>query len=171
MSILKVSRLGHPVLRERAADVEIADIKAGKFRALLDDMIETMHAYEGVGLAGPQVHLPLRVFVFEVQERVAKKRNVPKVGVGAFFNATYEIIGDDKITDWEGCLSVPFLGGEVARAKKIRLRAVDHDGDPVDVEVSGFTARIFQHEVDHTDGNVYLDRMPDLRTLGYTIVL
>src|SRR5881394_3545938 len=113
MSILKVSRLGHPVLRERAADVEIADIKAGKFRALLDDMI----------------------------------------------------------TDWEGCLSVPFLGGEVARAKKIRLRAVDHDGDPVDVEVSGFTARIFQHEVDHTDGNVYLDRMPDLRTLGYTIVL
>ena len=171
MSILKVSRLGHPVLRERAADVEIADIKAGKFRALLDDMIETMHAYEGVGLAGPQVHLPLRVFVFEVQERVAKKRNVPKVGVGAFFNATYEIIGDDKITDWEGCLSVPFLGGEVARAKKIRLRAVDHDGDPVDVEVSGFTARIFQHEVDHTDGYVYLDRMPDLRTLGYTIVL
>ena len=171
MSILKVSRLGHPVLRERAADVEIADIKAGKFRALLDDMIETMHAYEGVGLAGPQVHLPLRVFVFEVQERVAKKRNVPKVGVGAFFNATYEIIGDDKITDWEGCLSVPFLGGEVARAKKIRLRAVDHDGDPVDVEVSGFTARIFQHEVDHTDGHVYLDRMPDLRTLGYTIVL
>jgi len=171
MSILKVSRLGHPVLRERAADVEIADIKAGKFRALLDDMIETMHAYEGVGLAGPQVHLPLRVFVFEVQERVAKKRNVPKVGVGAFFNATYEIIGDDKITDWEGCLSVPFLGGEVARAKKIRLRAVDHDGDPVDVEVSGFTARIFQHEVDHTDGDVYLDRMPDLRTLGYTIVL
>ena len=171
MSILKVSRLGHPVLRERAADVEIADIKAGKFRALLDDMIETMHAYEGVGLAGPQVHLPLRVFVFEVQERVAKKRNVPKVGVGAFFNATYEIIGDDKITDWEGCLSVPFLGGEVARAKKIRLRAVDHDGDPVDVEVSGFTARIFQHEVDHTDGDVYLDRMPDLRTLGHTIVL
>ena len=171
MSILKVSRLGHPVLRERAADVEIADIKAGKFRALLDDMIETMHAYEGVGLAGPQVHLPLRVFAFEVQDRVAKKRNVPKVGVGAFFNATYEIIGDDKITDWEGCLSVPFLGGEVARAKKIRLRAVDHDGDPVDVEVSGFTARIFQHEVDHTDGHVYLDRMPDLRTLGYTIVL
>ena len=171
MSILKVARLGHPVLREKSSDVEPRDIKAGKFRPLIDDMIETMHAYEGVGLAGPQVHLPLRVFVFEVQDRVAKKRNVPKVGVGAFFNATYEIIGDDKITDWEGCLSVPFLGGEVARAKKIRLRAVDHDGDPVDVEVSGFTARIFQHEVDHTDGNVYLDRMLDLRTLGYTIVL
>src|SRR5205809_788683 len=171
MAILKVSRLGHPVLRHKASDVEIKDIQAGKFRALIDDMIETMHEYEGVGLAGPQVHLPLRVFVFEVQERVAKKRGVPKLGVGVFFNATYEIVGDDTITDWEGCLSVPFLGGEVARGKKIRLRGFDHEGDEAEIEASGFTARIFQHEVDHTDGHVYLDRMPDLTTLGYTIVL
>src|SRR5918998_5913271 len=110
MAILKVSRLGHPVLREKAADVEIKDIKAGKFRELIDDMIETMHAYEGVGLAGPQVHLPMRIFVFEVQERVAKRRGVPKLGVGVFFNATYEGVGDEKVTDFEGCLSVPFLG-------------------------------------------------------------
>jgi peptide deformylase len=171
MAILKVARLGHPVLRQRASDVEIADIRAGKFNDLINDMVETMHAYEGVGLAGPQVHLPLRVFVFEVQERVAKKRNVPKVGVGVFFNATYEVLGDDRITDWEGCLSVPFLGGEVERAKKIRIRGIDHEGDEADVEVSGFTARIFQHEIDHTDGRVYLDQMPDLTTLGYTIVL
>jgi peptide deformylase len=171
MAILKVARLGHPVLRQRTSDVEVADIRAGKFKDLIDDMVETMHAYEGVGLAGPQVHLPLRVFVFEVQERVAKKRGVPKVGVGVFFNATYEILGEDRITDWEGCLSVPFLGGEVARAKKIRIRGIDHEGDEANVEVSGFTARIFQHEIDHTDGHVYLDRMPDLTTLGYTIVL
>jgi peptide deformylase len=171
MSILKVARLGHPVLRQQASDVELADIKKGKFNSLIEDMVETMHAYEGVGLAGPQVHLPLRVFVFEVQEKVAKRRNVPKVGVGVFFNATYEIIGNDTVTDWEGCLSVPFLGGEVARAKKIRIRGIDHEGDEADIEVSGFTARIFQHEIDHTDGKVYLDRMPDLSTLGYTIVL
>src|SRR5512140_2402059 len=171
MSILKVARLGHPVLREVASDVEIADIKAGKFRELIDDMVETMHAYEGVGLAGPQVHLPLRIFVFEVEERVSKKRGVPKVGVGAVFNARYEPIGTETITDFEGCLSVPFLGGEVGRYKKLRVRGIDHLGDPLDVEMSGFTARIFQHEIDHTDGHVYLDRMPDLRTLGYTIVL
>src|SRR5438045_4989875 len=122
MSILKVSRLGHPVLRERAADVEGADIKAGKFRALLDDMIETMHAYEGVGLAGPQVHLPLRIFVYEVEERVAKRRGIPKLGAGVFFNATYEPIGRETITDWEGCLSVPLLGGEVQRVHKRRVR-------------------------------------------------
>lgn len=171
MSILKVARLGHPVLRQKASDVEIKDIKAGKFKQLIEDMVETMHAYEGVGLAGPQVHLPLRVFVFEVQERVAKRRGVKAVNVGAIFNASYEGIGADKITDWEGCLSVPFLGGETPRFKRVRLRGFDHDGDPVDIEVDDFTARIFQHEVDHTDGHVYLDRMPDLHTLGYTVVL
>ena len=171
MAILKVSRLGHPVLRERASDVELKDIRAGKFKTLLEDMIETMHEYEGVGLAGPQVHLPLRVFVFEVQERVAKRRGVKQVGAGAIFNATYEPIGTDTITDWEGCLSVPFLGGETPRYKRVRLKGYDHDGDPLELEVEDFQARIFQHEIDHTDGHVYLDRMPDLRTLGYTIVL
>lgn len=171
MSILKVARLGHPVLRERASDVEVKDIRAGKFRALIDDMVETMHAYEGVGLAGPQIHLPLRIFVFEVQERVARKRGVKQVGVGAIFNATYEPVGNETITDWEGCLSVPFLGGEVGRFKKVRLRGIDHEGEPLELEAEDFTARIFQHEIDHTDGHVYLDRMPDLRTLGYTIVL
>ncbi|HEX9162857.1 MAG TPA: peptide deformylase [Thermoanaerobaculia bacterium] len=171
MAILKVARLGHPVLRQTASDVEIKDIKAGKFRPLIDDMIETMHAYEGVGLAGPQIHLPLRVFVFEVQERVAKRRGVKSLGVGVFFNATYEPVGADKITDWEGCLSVPFLGGEVSRHKTIRIRGIDHEGEEAEVEVEDFTARIFQHEIDHTDGHVYLDRMSDLTTLGYTIVL
>ena len=171
MSILKVARLGHPVLRQKASDVEIKDIKAGKFRALLDDMVETMHAYEGVGLAGPQVHLSLRVFVFEVQERVAKRRGVKQVSAGAIFNATYEPVGTDTISDWEGCLSVPFLGGETPRYQRVKLRGIDHDGDPIEVEVDDFTARIFQHEIDHTDGHVYLDRMKDLKTLGYTIVI
>lgn len=171
MSILKVARLGHPVLRQKASDIEIADIKAGKFRQLIDDMIETMHEYEGVGLAGPQVHLPLRIFVFGVQEQVAKRRGVQRVGTGVFFNAALEVLGQEMITDWEGCLSVPFLGGEVPRFKRVKIRAVDHEGNPAELEVDGLAARIFQHEIDHTDGHVYLDRMPDLTTLGYTVVL
>lgn len=171
MSILKVSRLGHPVLREKASDAEASDIKAGKYKQLLEDMVETMHAYEGVGLAGPQVHLPLRVFVFEVQEKVAKRRGIQKVKVGAFFNATYEPIGSEMITDWEGCLSVPFLGGEVPRYNSLLIKGLDHNGEPAELEIQGYTARIFQHEIDHTNGTVYLDKMPDLRTLGYTIVL
>jgi peptide deformylase len=171
MPILKVARLGHPVLRMKASDVEAADIKAGKFRALIDDMIQTMHEYEGVGLAGPQVHLPLRIFVFEVQEKVAKRRGIAKLNAGVFFNAVYEPIGTDTITDWEGCLSVPFLGGEVARAKRLRVRGLDHEGNEAELELTDFSARIFQHEIDHTDGHVYLDRMPDLTTLAYTVVL
>lgn len=171
MSILKVARLGHPVLRQKASDVDVKDIKAGKFAALVDDMIETMHEYEGVGLAGPQVHLPMRIFVFEVEEKVARRRGVKSVAVGAFFNASYEPIGTEAITDWEGCLSVPFLGGETPRYKRVRVRGIDHDGEAIDIEVEDFTARIFQHEIDHTDGRLYLDRMPDLTTLGYTVVL
>src|SRR5258708_3667869 len=143
MSILKVARLGHPVLRGKAADVEVKDIKAGKFQALLDDMVETMHAYEGVGLAGPQVHLSLRVFVFEVQEKVAKRRGIQKVNVGGFFNATYEILDTETITDWAGCLIVPFLGADVPRAKHLRVKAIDHECAPVNVQVAGFTSPVF----------------------------
>ena len=171
MAILKVARLGHPVLRQKASDVEVKDIKAGKFRELVEDMIETMHEYEGVGLAGPQVHLPLRIFVFEVEKSVAKRRGIAEVNVGVMFNATYEGVGKETITDWEGCLSVPFLGGETPRFKKIKVKGIDHDGKPAEIELADFTARIFQHEIDHTDGHVYLDRMPDLTTLAYTVVL
>ena len=171
MSILKVSRLGHPVLRKRASDVEIADIKAGKFNDLIQDMFETMVEYQGVGLAGPQVHLPLRIFVFGVEEEVAKRKKTQSAQHGAIFNATYEGIGEQRITDLEGCLSIPFLAGEVPRYKTVILRGYDHKGEPVELKVDGFVARIFQHEIDHTDGHVYVDRMPDLRTLGYTTVL
>ena len=171
MSILKVARLGHPVLRQRATDLEIADIKAGRFENLIQDMFETMDAYEGVGLAGPQVHLPHRIFVYALNQSVAKRREVAPVEPGVMFNATYEILGNGRITDWEGCLSVPFLGGETPRASKIRVRGIGRDGSPQDLQITGYTARIFQHEIDHTDGHVYLDRMPDLTTLGYTVVL
>jgi peptide deformylase len=171
MAILRVARLGHPVLRQRASDVEPADIRAGKFRQLVEDMIETMHEYQGVGLAAPQVHLPLRIFVFEVQEQVAQRRGVNSLPVGVFFNASLHYLGDEKVTDYEGCLSVPLLSGEVPRYSRLVLRGIDPMGQAAEVEAEGFTARIFQHEVDHTEGHVYLDRMPDLRSLAYTILL
>lgn len=171
MAILKVARLGHPVLRQKAEDIDAEDIREGKLRDLVEDMHETMHEYEGVGLAGPQIHLPLRIFVFEVEEKVAKRRGIPKLDAGVMFNASYEPIGKETITDWEGCLSVPLLGGEVPRYKRVKVRGLDHNGKAVEIELEGFPARIFQHEIDHTLGHVYLDRMPDLTTLGYTVVL
>ena len=169
MAILRVARLGHPVLRQRAVDIEPEDIRRGRFRQLVEDMIETMREYQGVGLAGPQIHLPLRIFVYEVEEQVARRRGVSAVQIGVFFNASLEYVGTDKVSDYEGCLSVPFLGGEVPRYEKLILRGLDIEGNAVELPAEGFTARIFQHEVDHTEGNVYLDRMPDLRTLTYTV--
>lgn len=168
MAILKVARLGHPVLRERASDIEPADIRKGHFEDLIEDMFETMDEYQGVGLAAPQIHLPLRIFVFAVDEAIARRKRVAPLEAGVFFNATYEPVGEKTITDWEGCLSVPFLGGEVPRWESIILRGLDVAGNPAEVRVKGYAARIFQHEIDHTDGNVYLDKMPDLKTLAYT---
>lgn len=167
--ILKVSRLGHPVLREVASDADPADVAAGKYRQLIDDMFETMEAYRGVGLAGPQVHLPLRVFVYDSKDTAIDPQS--RLRRGVVFNGRYEGLGDTTIEDWEGCLSVPFLGGHVPRYQKVRLTGVDETGKPIDVEAENFLARIFQHEVDHTDGHVYLDRMPDLTSLSYTVVL
>ncbi|MFA6956217.1 MAG: peptide deformylase [Thermoanaerobaculia bacterium] len=167
--ILKCSRLGHPVLRQRADDVSVDDVRAGNYDDLIEDMFETMEAYRGVGLAAPQVHLPLRIFVFDSKERDDGLGNTPRSGV--VFNGVYEPAEETKIVDHEGCLSVPFLGGKVPRYEKVRLRGLDGEGNPVDWLAEGFIARIFQHEVDHTDGHVYLDRMPDLRSLGYTLVL
>ena len=169
--ILKVSRLGHPVLRDVSKDVDVADIRSGRFAPLVQDMFETMHAYQGVGLAGPQVHLPLRIFVYEMEETIAKRRGSDALAPAVIFNARYEPIGGDKIVDWEGCLSVPFLGGECPRYRTIRVTGVDGEGKEFERIVEGYPARIFQHEIDHTDGHVYLDRMPDLKTLGYTLVL
>jgi peptide deformylase len=171
MAILKVARLGHPVLRHKASDIELADIRSGRFNQLIEDMFETMYEYVGVGLAGPQVHLPLRVFVYELQEEAARRKKSQPARKGVFFNSTLEYVGDKKIVDFEGCLSVPFLGGEVPRYESVILRGYDEKGEPAEVRMDGYIARIFQHEIDHTDGHVYLDRMPDLTTLSYTVTL
>lgn len=159
------------MLRQVASDVDPAEIKAGTFRQIVENMIETMREYSGVGLAGPQVHLPLRIFVAEVDEAVAARRGVPPLETSVFFNARLDYADDEKIIDYEGCLSVPLLGGQVPRYSRLTLRGLDENGEEVEVQAEGYTARIFQHEVDHTHGHVYLDRMPDLRTLTYTTFL
>lgn len=171
MSILKVSRLGHPVLRLEGADAVPEEIRQGRYQTLIDDMFETMKAYEGVGLAGPQVHLPLRVFVWKVTDEVARKRSIAATGQGVVFNATYTPASEDRVTDWEGCLSAPFLAGQVPRYQSIKVCGLGVDAEPFELTLDGYIARIFQHEIDHTEGHVYLDRMSDLRSLTYTIVL
>jgi peptide deformylase len=167
--ILKVAKLGVPLLRERSQEVDPKAVARGDYEAFLADLEDTMREYDGTGIAAPQVFTPLRAFLYEVHPETRKKTE-KEIALTALFNASYEGVGEDREIDSEGCLSVPFLwGGVVPRFQTIRVKALDRSGRRLDFEASGYHARVLQHEIDHLDGMVYLDRMPDMRSLEYTI--
>ena len=163
--ILKVARIGHPVIRRPARDLTRDELRSPDLQRLVDDMEETMHEYEGVGLAGPQVHLGLRIAVIQVPGSDA--RSIAEVPFTVLINPRVTPLGDDKVDGWEGCLSVPDLRGLVPRWKRLRLEALDRRGKPYTVDATDFFARVIQHECDHLDGSVYLDRMRDMKTLAF----
>lgn len=165
MSILKVARLGHPVVRTAARAVEQGAFRDRLFQKLIDDMRETMYDYEGVGLAAPQVHESLRLAVIEVPG--SDDRAEAEVPFKVLVNPVITPVGEEREQGWEGCLSVPDLRGTVARLKRLKLDAFDRTGKAYSLEASGFFARVIQHECDHLDGHVYLDRMADLRSLTF----
>ena len=160
MSILKVSRLGHPVLRHKTRAVERNEIKDPRFQKFLDDMIETMHEYNGVGLAGPQVHEGLRVGVAMLDGGEDAEASI-------IINPTITPSDDRTIEGWEGCLSIPDMRGRVPRAHKIVMRALDRQGRTVEIEAEDFPARVIQHETDHLDGILFLDRMRSMESLTF----
>lgn len=166
MSILKVPRLGHPVLRKPAAPVSPEEISTPEFQRLVDDMIETMREYQGVGIAGVQVHESKQVAVLEVEDnpRYPGKSAVP---LTVLINPDMEPLAEDAEEDWEGCLSIPELRGRVPRYQTIRVAALSRHGQEMNFVATGFHARVIQHEVDHLRGRVFLDRMRDLSTLTY----
>jgi peptide deformylase len=168
MPIRPVLRMGHPVLRQVAAPVE--RFGTPELRALVRDMDDTMRALYGAGIAAPQVGVSLRVVIFEVtaNPRYPQAEAVPYT---VLVNPELEPIGADQEDGWEGCLSVPGLRGLVPRYRQLRYRGRDLDGQPIDRTVSGFHARVVQHEVDHLDGILYPMRIADLRNLGYEDVL
>jgi len=167
--ILKVAKLGVKTLRQRSAAVDPKAVGRGEYEPFLADLEDTMREYDGTGIAAPQVFTPLRIFLYEVHPE-KRKRQEPPVPLTALFNASYEGIGENVEEDSEGCLSVPFLwGGVVPRFEAIRVRAIDRAGRSIEFEASGYHARVLQHEIDHLDGIVYLDRMPDLKSLAYTV--
>jgi peptide deformylase len=167
--ILKVAKLGVKTLRQMSTAVDPEAVARGDYEPFLSDLEDTMREYDGTGIAAPQVFTPLRVFLYEVHPE-KRKRQEPEVPLTALFNATYEGVGQKREEDSEGCLSVPFLwGGAVPRFETIRVHALDRSGRPITFEASGYHARVLQHEIDHLDGFVYLDRMKDLRSLAYTV--
>ncbi len=166
MSILKIARMGHPVLLARAQPV--ADPTSPEIRRLVADMIETMEDIGGAGLAAPQVHVSLRLFVFRViPERASGDPDDKPVNNAVVINPTVELLGQDTRLRWEGCLSIPGLRGAVPRAWRIRYAGVDTSGDPVGGEVTGFHAGVVQHEFDHLDGILYPMRMADFSLFGF----
>jgi peptide deformylase len=165
LSILKVARIGHPVVRARAADVPAERIASPDVQRLVDDMVETMREYDGVGLAAPQVHVGLRLAVIEVSEE--DERAEEAVPLLVLVNPVLRPLGAQTVDGWEGCLSVPGLRGSAPRHRRVELRALDREGRPYRLEAEDFLARVIQHECDHLDGSVYLDRMQDMRSLSF----
>ncbi|HTZ36533.1 MAG TPA: peptide deformylase [Stellaceae bacterium] len=167
MALLKIARMGHPVLRARA--VEVADPTAPWVRRLVEDMVETMEDAGGTGIAAPQVHASHRIVVFFVGgERVTDLAGDGEQPLTVLINPAIEPVGDDMAVGWEGCLSVPGLRGAVPRHLRVRYRGVGLDGRPIAREAAGFHARVVQHECDHLDGILYPQRIVDHRLLVYT---
>ena len=166
MALLKIARMGHPVLRNPAAAVE--DPTAPWVPRLVGDMVETMEDAGGTGLAAPQVHAPHRIVIFRVYgERATDLPGDGAVDLTVLVNPVIEPVGNDLALDWEGCLSVPGLRGAVPRHLRIRYRGVGLDGAPIEREAAGFHARVVQHECDHLDGVLYPQRMTDHRLLVF----
>ena len=167
MAILKIARMGHPVLLQHCDPVP--NPGAPEIRRLVADMFETMEDASGAGLAAPQVHVPLRLFVFRVSEtRVGEDEYDTPIGNSVLINPEIELLTEERVLRWEGCLSIPGLRAAVPRAPRVRYRGVDCDGRMIEREVSGFHAGLIQHEYDHLDGILYPMRMDDFSLFGFT---
>jgi peptide deformylase len=170
MSILKVARMGHPVLRAKARALDASEIRSPRIQQLIDDMFETMHEYQGVGLAAPQVHESVRLFVAgfpRPRDRRAEESEVERVPEMALINPEWRTDGTETLEEWEGCLSIPDIRGRVPRARRIIVHAYDRSGKALELRASGFTARVIQHETDHLDGVLFFDRMKSFETLTF----
>ena len=166
MSLLKVARMGHPILRSTARALDRADLKQASIQKLIDDMIDTMHEYHGVGLAAPQVHEGLRVFVAAIAPQIDEPLS-PNDEPMVFINPVITPVGNEIVEDWEGCLSIPDIRGRVPRARSIRVTAMDRSGAKIDLTSHDFPARVIQHETDHLDGVLFFDRMRTFETLAF----
>jgi peptide deformylase len=166
MAILKVARLGHPVLRETARAIPVGDIKSPGFQRFVDDMVETMREYDGAGLAANQVHMPVQVAVIEVKNN-PRYPEADAIPLTILINPVVTPLTEEMEEGWEGCLSVPDMRGMVPRYTAVRLECYDREANRVSLVAKDFFARVIQHETDHLGGIVYVDRMRDLRTLSH----
>ena len=167
MAILKVARMGHPALRIKTPALERAAIKSVAVQKLIDDMMDTMREYHGVGLAAPQVHEGVRLFVAAL-DTDDRGEDVADIEPIALINPDITpVAGTEIVEDWEGCLSIPDIRGRVPRAREITVRAYDRKGARLEISAHGFPARVIQHETDHLDGILFVDRMKSFESLTF----
>ncbi len=166
MAVLKIAHLGHPILRQVAEPVSPEAICSPAMQQLIDDMLETMEDHDGAGLAAPQVHVSRRVVIYGVDEN-PRYPDAESIPLTVLVNPRITPLGEEQDEDWEGCLSVPDLRGRVPRFTHVRVAAYGRDGKPLRFDAEGFHARVVQHECDHLDGKVYLDRMRSMETLSF----
>jgi peptide deformylase len=167
MAVRKIIRMGHPTLRQVARPLSKRELGSAELQRLIEDMVDTLHDYSGIGLAAPQVDEPVRLAIIEIPGGPTRYGELPALPLTVFVNPEVRII--DPITEgyWEGCLSIPGLRGFVERPQHIHVRATDHDGKPIELELSGFAATVFQHEFDHLDGKLYIDHITDTTKLAF----
>ena len=157
MAILKVAQMGHPILRRVADPIPVEAFGTEQLNQLITDLLETAIEYDGLGLAAPQVHCSVRLVVVCLD---------PIEGFVVWINPRVTAISDETITTPEGCLSIEGLRGEVTRPNAVEVRAIDQNGDAVQLELHGFSAVVAQHECDHLDGILYIDKV-DTKTLAF----
>lgn len=164
MTLLKIAHIGHPVLRKRAVEVNLEELASPEMQGFIDDLVETMRDANGAGLAAIQVHRPVRIAAIEVKDnpRYPYKPNIP---LTILVNPVITPLTDERFENYEGCLSVPNLRGIVRRFAEVRVTGWDRHGAPIDRVARGLTAGTFQHEVDHLDGVIFVDRVDDPKTL------
>ena len=163
MAIRKIAQIGHPVLRQRARELTREELATPATQQFIDDLVETMHDADGAGLAANQVYEPIQICAIEVRNN-PRYPYKPAIPLTVLVNPVLTPVGDEQFANNEGCLSVPNLRGMVKRFVHLRVRAWDRHGNPIDEEVHGLKAGTYQHEVDHLDGKVFVDRVTDPST-------
>jgi peptide deformylase len=164
VTLLKIAHIGHPVLRQRAAEVSLEELRSAEMQRFIDDLVETMRDANGAGLAAIQVYRPVRIAALEVENN-PRYPYKPRIPLTILVNPVIEALSEERFDNFEGCLSVPNLRGVVPRLAEIRVSALTRDGEPFERVVRGLTAGTYQHECDHLDGVIFVDRVKDPTTL------
>lgn len=163
--------MGHPVLRQKARPLTLEEMSSETVRELVDDMVETLHAAGGIGLAAPQINESVRLAIIEIPGGPSRYGEIPAVPLTVFVNPEIEVMDEQQEGYWEGCLSVPGLRGFVERPQHVRVRALNLQAEPFELELKGFLATVFQHEFDHLDGKLYVDHLKYMSLLVFEDLL